>query len=202
MEEKKKAKIKTFMLMLGSILLPVFWGLFLSFLNFFWHKTYSFLPDYVYFRVEEFFAFNIHNNTMFMKLPMAVMFIGFFVWALIRNGRNGNFADFLLIIVVLIFFLYMMMPCLCRPAEYARRANCISVMKSMQQTLMYIESLPEELEVQPRNGHKVHYFGKSKNINDKKFILFEDADRSHAGNLKHRLYSDGTLEVFYPWKKR
>ncbi len=202
MEEKKKAKIKTFMLMLGSILLPVFWRLFLSFLNFFWHKTYSFLPDYVYFPVEEFFAFNIHNNTMFMKLPMAVMFIGFFVWALIRNGRNVNFADFLLIIVVLIFFLYMMMPCLCRPAEYARRANCISVMKSMQQTLMYIENLPEELEVQPRNGHKVHYFGKSKNINDKKFILFEDADRSHAGNLKHRLYSDGTLEVFYPWKKR
>lgn len=188
--------------MICSILLPVFWGLLLSFLKSFWYKTESFLPDWIYFPIEEFFAFNIHNNTLFMKLPMALLFAVFFIWSLVLNGRKIRFFDFLMVFFVLLFFLFLMMPCLCRPAEYARRANCIAVMKSVCQNLsLYTENLPEELDVQPRKGQKVHYFGKNKNINDKKFILFEDADRSHAGNLKHRLYSDGTFEAFYPWKK-
>lgn len=201
MEEKKKAKLKTFLLMLGCILLPSCWGLLLSFLNTFWHKTYSLLPDRIYFPVEEFFAFNIHNNTMFMKLPMALLFIVFFIWALIENGRNIRFFDFLMIIFVLIFFLFLMMPCMCRPMEYARRKNCAAVMRSMYQTMsLYVGNLPDRIELEPHDGHKIHYFGEGKNINDSKFVLFEDADRVHAGNLKHRFYSDGSCEEYYHWK--
>ena len=89
--------------MICSILLPVCWGLLLSFLKSFWYKTESFLPDWIYFSIEEFFAFNIHNNTLFMKLPMALLFVVFFIWALIENGKNIRFSDFLMIIFVLIF---------------------------------------------------------------------------------------------------
>lgn len=188
--------------MICSILLPVFWGLLLSFLKSFWYKTESFLPDWIYFPIEEFFAFNIHNNTLFMKLPMALLFAVFFIWSLVLNGRKIRFFDFLMVFFVLLFFLFLMMPCLCRPMEYARRKNCAAVMHSMYQTMsLYAENLPDRIELEPNNGHKIHYFGEGKNINDSKFILFEDADRSHAGNLKHRLYSDGTFEAFYPWKK-
>jgi hypothetical protein len=201
MEERKKAKTKTFLLMLGSILLPSCWGLLLSFLNTFWHKTYSFLPARIYFPVEEFFAFNIHNNTMFMKLPMALLFIVFFVWALIENGRDIRFFDFLMIIFVLIFFIFLMMPCMCRPLEYVCRKNCAAVMRSMYQTMsLYVENLPDRIEFELHDGHKIHYFGEGKNINDSKFVLFEDADRVHAGNLKHRFYSDGSCEEYYHWK--
>ena len=202
MELKCQRKLKAFLLMTGSILLPSCWGLLLSFLNTFWHKTYSFLPDWIYFPIEEFFAFNIHNNTMFMKLPMALLFAVFFIWSLVLNGRKIRFSDFLMIIFVLIFFIFLMMPCLCRPMEYARRKNCAAVMHSMYQMMsLYAENLPDRIELEPHDGHKIHYFGEGKNINDSKFILFEDADRVHAGNLKHRLYSDGTIEHFYPWKK-
>ncbi|MBR2508188.1 MAG: hypothetical protein IKB71_00415 [Lentisphaeria bacterium] len=202
MDDNRKKKLKAFLLMSGSILLPSCWGLLLSFLNTFWYKTYSFLPDCIYFPVEEFFAFNIHNNTMFMKLPMAFLFVVFFIWALVENGRNIKFFDFLMIIFVLIFFIFLMMPCLCRPMEYVRRKNCAAVMHSMYQTMSsYAENFPDRIELEPHDGHKIHYFGEGKNINDSKFILFEDADRVHAGNLKHRMYSDGTVEHFYPWKK-
>ena len=55
----------------------------------------------------------------------------------------------------------------------------------------------------PEFAHEVIYHGKGRSLNEKggRFVILEDAPRSHVGDLRHRLWSDGKVELWYPWKE-
>ena len=70
----------------------------------------------------------------------------------------------------------------------------------MELFVRYPDRLPDHVQFQNRDGHAVRYLGKGHSWKEPKFILFEDAERCHAGDLRHRFWSDGKIEFFYPWK--
>ncbi len=44
------------------------------------------------------------------------------------------------------------------------------------------------------------FAGKGRSLKDAPFVLLEDAQRRHAGDLRHQIWSNGKIKVFHPWK--
>ena len=61
------------------------------------------------------------------------------------------------------------------------------------------DKLPDSFEISSPLGHTVMYRGAGRSWKEPRFILFEDGS-GHAGDLRHRFWSDGEIDVFYPWK--
>ena len=52
----------------------------------------------------------------------------------------------------------------------------------------------------PQKNRNYQFPGAGRKIEKERFIVIEDAPRTHAGDLRHRLWSDGTIDYYYPWK--
>ena len=42
--------------------------------------------------------------------------------------------------------------------------------------------------------------GAGRKIGKERFIVMEDVPHAHAGDLRHRLWSDGTIDFYYSWE--
>ena len=57
-------------------------------------------------------------------------------------------------------------------------------------------------DIESRFMTKIQYFypGANRKSSAERFIVMEDAPRAHAVDLRHRLCSDGTIDLYYPWE--
>ena len=107
--------------------------------------------------------------------------------------------------LIILLWAVILSPCLCVSREHARRMLCQSQLKIIYITCeLYAQEHSNAFPATIDNGslrHKVHYYGKDQKRIMPRFILLEDAEYCHAGDMRHRIWSDGKIEYFYPWKK-
>ena len=166
----------------------------------YWPAFRALLPPSLYFPVEEFFALNDHNSPWCL-LGCGLIAGGFLIWALRANGRKLRIRESALLGLVVVLLLMFLLPCLCAPRETGRRISCISNLKYAWLELRekYPDKLPDSFGVSFPRSHTVRYCGAGRSWKESRFILFEDG-RGHAGDMRHRFWSDGKIDVFYPWK--
>ena len=202
---KITSKIKTRIILLLGILLSVFWMLFFSAPAYpAWQRLDDDLPEKIYFPIEEFLALNCHQNSPYTYIGGAVILSGAVLLVLKLEGKLQKWYKYILLIFVLFGLLWVLFSCLCRPAAYGRRARCAAMLRQVYCTIeLYAEknggAFPGILDDNTLN-HQIFYYGKGKTLNDKPFIVLEDAFRLHAGDMRHRIWSNGEGEVFYPWR--
>ena len=167
----------------------------------YWSVFISVLPPFLFFPVEEFLAMNNHNSPWCLA-GGGLIIGGFLVWAIRAHGRKLRIWESALLGLIAVLLLLFLLPCLCAPREKVRRISCISAMKRTWLELrdQYPDRLPDHFEIQGRHRHTVRYRGGGRRWKEPRFILFEDGSRSHAGDLRHRLWSDGEIDTCYPWK--
>ncbi len=157
-----------------------------------WNALYGIVPDAFFFRCEEFIALNSHNNNW---PPILGFLIIILVSALCNIKKELRLGEFLCMIVLFLACIGFLLPCLCRAKEYGKRVRCHSDLKFAGLELKaYVEeygSFPEKFSVQgiPKDSSAP-------------FVLIEDEPRTHAGDLRHRMWSDGTVDFYYPWQKK
>ena len=198
--EKRPHWGKAATILVAGILLTFLWFCFWENGALCWSLGRSVLPPRLYFQAEEFLALSNHNSPWCMAGGALIVF-GFMIWALRANGRV-RFREGALLGLIAAALLVLLTPCLCAPREVGRRADCLWRMRQTYLELRekYPDKLPDRFPLQRRDGHTVRYGGAGKSLQGPRFILFEDADPGHAGDMRHRFWSDGVCEQFYPWK--
>ena len=199
--EKQPHRIKAAVILAAGVVLTFLWIRFWHDGAQFWSVMEPLLPPSWYFPVEEFLALNNHNSPWSL-IGGPVIAIGFLIWAIRTNSGKMRLWEKALLGLIVIAVMMFLLPCLCAPVEAGRRLRCISEMRMtyMELFVRYPDRLPDHVQFQNRDGHAVRYLGKGRSWKEPKFILFEDAERCHAGDLRHRIWSDGEIDVFYPWK--
>ena len=200
--EKQPHRMKAAVILAAGAVLFFLWLFLWSYGAQYWPAFRSLLPPSVYFPIEEFLALNDHNSPWSL-IGGPVIAIGFLIWAIrTNNGGKMRLWEKALLGLIVISVLMFLLPCLRAPVETGRRLRCISEMKItyMELFVRYPDRLPDHVQFQNRDGHAVRYLGKGRSWKEPKFILFEDAERCHAGDLRHRIWSDGSVDHFYPWK--
>ena len=210
--EKSKKKQAGIVLIAGFLLFGVWNLVWFSPIYPLWQKLDGRLPENIYFPVEEFLALNGHHNSIYASLGSFIIAIGTIVWARKLNGKLQKYYEYLLLFILLFAAAMITMPCLCRPVEHARRLRCDAILRMTYVALeLYAgennNAFPETTVIPDtaqtgKITHPVNYYGKGKSLNGKPFIILEDACRVHAGDLRHRIWSDGKRELFYPWRSK
>ena len=167
-------------------------------------KKITFLPEGIYFPVEEFLALNTNHNSPIFLIGSFLIFICTLICSLKFNGKLQKSYEYILIAIIIFLTEAMMLPCLCAPHEVGGRLRCVSRLKEAYcQISLYAEEnkgrLPNTFTVK-MSKHLINYYGKGRSLKEVPFVLLEDAQRCHAGNLHHQLWSDGNIKLFYPWK--
>ena len=202
MPESKKQphRMKAAIILAAGAVLFFLWLGFWSYGAQYWPSFRSLLPPSVYFPTEEFLALNDHNSPWCL-VGGGLIAGGFIVWAIRANGRKLRIWESALSGLIVVLLLLFLLPCLCAPLEKGRRIRCISNMKIAWLELRekYPDKLPDSFEVPGPRSHTVRYRGAGRSRKEPRFILFEDGS-GHAGDLRHRFWSDGKFDVFYPWK--
>ncbi len=178
-----------------------------------WQHFHGTVSDAVFFRWEEFFALNSHGNTTVAHLGF-LLTIGFgvalqFVPGLAEKAKWSSF-------VIVALAAFMLLPCLCHPREKTRRMLCQSKMKALGHALNTYAAeygeFPPALGVTMPDGKlfweadrwfdpaETTYHGAGKKPSDGIFLLVEDGYRTHAGDLRHRLMSDGAVSAVHLWE--
>ena len=134
------------------------------------------------------------------SLDRARYFGGFLIWAIRANGRKLRIRESARLGLIVALLLMFLLPCLCAPRETGRRIRCISNLKYAWLELLekYPDKLPDSFVVSFPRSHTVRYCSAGRSGKESRFILFEDG-RGHAGDLRHRFWSEGKIDVFYPW---
>ena len=172
-----------------------------------WRKGYGSIGDQTFFPVEEWLALHSHNNEWPVFVGYVTVIIVIIVLhSLSRKIRIHGFGHALFIFALIACFLGTM-PCLCRTKERMHRQFCPYNLKAYQQEFekeiasrhVYPALLPD---IESRFRTKIQYFypGANRKSSAERFIVIEDAPRTHAGDLRHRLWSDETIDFYYPWK--
>lgn len=177
-----------------------------EFLLHWWRGLYGILPDGFFFQGEEFIALNSHSNSWPPLLGFWCISFVIIALSIYRAQKEKiRLGFFLFMIVLFLVCAANLLPCLCRAQEYGWRLNCQSSLKiSALELLVYIQdhqSFPEALivEISPKDKMVVT-LPPDRKPSGTRFVIFEDAPRAHAGDLRHRLWSDGTIDSYYPWK--
>ena len=205
MEHKEKNFSKGGMILIAGSILAILWMFGLpTFFYWGWQKI-TFLPDKIYFPVEEFLALNSHQNSPWVYIGGFMIITATILLSWKINGKPEKKYQCILFAAIIILLAALLFPCLCRPVEYGRRARCRSSLKlAWDELYTYAQEnnfqLPDTVLL-PECKHKVNYYGKGRSLKEPPFVLFEDAERCHAGDMRHILMSDQTVKVFYPWKK-
>ena len=171
-----------------------------------WWENCSFLPEKYYFPVEEFLALNVHHNSLYASIGGIIIATTGLIWAWQLSGRRKKPHEYCLLFVIAVFLLLMSLPCLCRPPEYVRRMRCRSELKEIYLLCeKYAEKhgnlFPDVID-QSGTKHPAIYRGSGKRRDDRPFVLLEDPQGVHAGDMRHRVWSNGEVEIFYPWKQQ
>lgn len=209
--EKSKKKQAGIFLIAGFLLFGV-WNLFwFSPVYPLWQKLDGRLPENIYFPVEEFLALNGYHNSIYALSGSLIIAIGTIAWAWKLNGKLQKWYEYLLLFILFFVAAMISMPCLCRSREHARRLRCSAMLRQTYVALEFYarengNTFPDTTDIPDtaqigKIAHPVNYYGKGKSFTDKPFIILEDACRIHAGDMRHRIWSDGTREQFYPWRK-
>ena len=201
-EQKEQSHpMKATIILASGVVLFCGWIIFWGFAAHWWQIFKSFLPPSIYFPVEEFFALNDHNSE-WCELGKILIAGGFLVWAVRAVGRKLYLWEKTLVGMIVAVVILLLPPCLCAPWEKVYRINCISDMKNAWTELLlkYPDKLPDSFEVSTRYKHTVLYRGAGRKWDEPRFILFEDGS-GHAGDLRHRFWSDGSIDHYYLWEK-
>lgn len=181
-----------------------------------WRSLEEWLPASVFFVGEEFIALHSHNNEWPGRCGFYLIIITCMVFLLRRMANTIQIhACTLLVIMGFTVFFLLFSICLCRAKEKENRRFCTYDLKNYYQALtnyavdngFYPAALPKTDEknekYRPRHflhEKDFHYIGAGKKTDGSRFLIMEDAPRAHAGDLRHRLWSDGTTDFYYPWK--
>lgn len=206
MEQKKNKNLKAGIVLICGIFLGVHWiWIFPQYACPLW-KTFSFLHKSFYFPIEEFLALNCHHNSPIVLTGGFFIIVITLLWSLKLNGKPQKYYEYILITFIIFLAAAIMMPCLCAPRETARRLRCASQLKeAYYQISLYADKnngrLPDVFFVKEMK-HSITYYGKGHSLQEKPFIILEDAGHCHAGDMRHQLLSNGEIQSFYPWKSR
>ena len=170
-----------------------------------WGKLFGILPDGYFFPCEEFIAFQSHGNTLPASLFFWVLSSGILIYMVRQTRKKEIQAGFFYFLIVLFLASTCnLLPCLCRAKEYGRRIRCqSSLRKSGMELKLYLdeyETLPSEAILEDPHGRIAVPLPLNSKMSDCRYVVYEDAPRTHAGDLRHRLWSDGTIDSCYPWK--
>ena len=198
--QKRKAGI---ILICGTALAFLWLWIFPQFLCPLWRK-FTFLPEEIYFPIEEFWALNINHNSPIVLIGGFLIIVCTLIWSLKLNGKLQKSYEYILIAVIIFLMTLMLMPCLCAPREVGRRLQCVSELKeAYRQISLYADEnkgkLPDTFTVK-NSRYLINYYGKGRSLKEAPFVLLEDAQRCHAGDLRHQIWSNGKIKVFHPWK--
>ena len=198
--EKQSHRMKAAVILAAGAVLFFLWLFLWSYGAQYWPAFRSLLPPSIYFPIEEFLALNDHNSPWCL-VGGGLIAGGFIVWAIRANGRKLRIWESALLGLIVILLLMFLLPCLRAPREKSRRLRCVSKMKIAWLELLdkYPDKLPDSFEVPVSRSHTVRYRGAGRSWKEPRFILFEDGS-GHAGDLRHRFWSDGKIDAFYPWK--
>ena len=169
-----------------------------------WQPWYGKVSNGLFFRLEEFFATMSPNSIAILVSSWMFLLLGLSAMLHLTRGRR-KWHESVLAICIFFMMLLVEMPCLCVSGEHVHRAICNAEFKQTFITFYEKdeETLPEYIDIKQKHPHDVVYRPAGKSLASKeRFIILEDAPRSHAGDLRHRLWSDGTVEAFYPWKEK
>ncbi len=199
--EKQPDRMKAAVILAAGAVLFFLWLFLWSYGAQYWPAFRSLLPPSVYFPIEEFLALNDHNSPWCL-VGGGLIAAGFIVWAIRANGRKLRIWESALLGLIVILLLMFLLPCLRAPREKSRSLRCVSKMKIAWLELLdkYPDKLPDSFEVPVSRSHTVRYRGAGRSWKEPRFILFEDGS-GHAGDLRHRFWSDGKIDAFYPWKE-
>ena len=79
----------------------------------------TFLPEGIYFPVEEFLALNTNHNSPIFLIGSFLIFICTLICSLKFNGKLQKSYEYILIAVIIFLTEAMMLPCLCAPVKSA-----------------------------------------------------------------------------------
>ena len=170
-----------------------------------WSSLHGILPDRFFFCEEELIAQNSHRNEWPPMLGFGIIILYIIILSIHERKNEIRLGNLIFMIILFLACAANMFPCLCHAKEYDRRVRCRSSMKARGLALSaYIldnKCFPEKATIE--NSHSqtlVIDFPAGKLSAGERFIVIEDAPRTHAGDLRHRLWSDGTIDSYYPWK--
>ena len=172
-----------------------------------------------FFQWEEFIALHSHQNEwpgrvgFYLIILLVIFFILLSAIRIIKTEIKVLLVPFILTMLLLFFSI-----CLCQSEERSNRKFCLVNLKNYHSALMnhaadygfYPTVLPDKEEtIEKYRPHSIplknrNYLfpGAGRKIEKERFIVIEDTPRTHAGDLRHRLWSDGTIDFYYPWKAR
>lgn len=198
-------KRKAWLILISGVVLAVLWLWLLPQCLLPTWEIFTFLPEAFYFPIEEFLALNAHHNSLLVQLGGVVIIACTLVWSLKLNGKPQKSHEYIALAVVILLLGAMMLPCLCVSHEVARRLRCASELKEayLQLSLFADENNGKLPGTFAREGdkHPINYYGTGRSLQESPFVLLEDAQRCHAGDVRHQLWSNGEIKTFYPWKK-
>ncbi len=145
-----------------------------------WQGMYGKIPDPVFFRWEEILAYTDRGSGWTGCAPLIPLLIGLTGMLLMTRGQRRRY-DYPLAAAVFTVMTLLSMPCLCAPKETVNRVVCMNEYKREYARLEQAGTKP------PPDGGR--------------FVILEDAPRRHPGDLRHRLWSDGKVDHYYPWKQ-
>ena len=169
-----------------------------------WEQMYGKVSDPFFFRLEEFF--DQPDSTLSVDISWLLLFAGLLVMLILSRGTRRWYEN-LLLFLVFAFQFFCLQPCLCASKDRGRQVYCANEFRQIYFQLQESGGeLPDSLTMEwhkPKYAHEVIYHGKGRSLNEKgeRFVILEDAPRSHVGDRRHRLWSDGKLESWYPWKE-
>ena len=169
-----------------------------------WQPMYGHVSDSLFFRMEIFF--DTPDSMLSVSIAWLFLLAGLLIMLILTRGKRRWYDNLLLFFVFSFQFLWLQ-PCLCGYGDAAGLANCRN---SFRQTYEKLKesggNLPDSLTMEwhkPKYAHEVIYHGKCRSLSEEgeRFVILEDAPRSHVGDRRHRLWSDGKVESWYPWKE-
>ena len=169
-----------------------------------WGNLFGILPDRYFFPCEEFIAFQSHGNSLPASLFFWVLSLGILIYMVRQTRKKEIQAGFLFFLIVLFLASTCnLLPCLCRAKEYGRRIRCQSDLRKIGMELkLYLdkyETFPSEVIIEKPHGRIAVSLLSDSKMSGFRYLVYEDAPRTHAGDLRHRLWSDGTIDFSYPW---
>ena len=206
MKQNGNKKRKAGIILICGFTVAVLWiWIFPQFLYPLWKKC-SFLPESIYFTIEEFLALNGHHNSPIVLLGGFFIIVFTLIWSLKLNGKLQKSYEYILLAVIIFLSAFIMLPCLCAPREISKRLQCTSKLKeAYYQISLYADKnngrLPDVFIVK-ESKHSITYYGKGHSLQEKPFIILEDSGHFHAGDMRHQLLSNGEIQSVYPWKSR
>lgn len=185
-----------------------------------WRTLEGRLADPVFFEWEEFIALHSLNNEWPGRCGFYLIILTGTVFLLLRLARViRTDARALLIIMGFTGVLLFFSVCMCQSKEKTNRKFCQWNLHDFQKAYipflkehgrypatLLTKDFPEEetlrhkLQENCKRFGNYLYPGAERTLSGERFIVIEDAPRTHAGDLRHRLWSDGICDSYYPWK--